>query len=205
MAFSPASGEPGILTFPDNFEFDDTIAPKELGRMILEALDRSRRVAEAAAGNHYPSKELTLLDEGVLTVQMPRDKHFVDAEDLGVAEIYQAYEYISREGAASAACFYVGIGAELDCCLEAEHIKTVWEGLYGKAEQFEVKEGTFGLFTLRAELKNKKMHRISYFLQQEEDLLLECAMELSQPEKRKKLAVILPKLFEKFVRECKKK
>jgi len=205
MDFSPASGEPGILTFPDNFEFDDTIAPEELGRMILEALDRSRRVAEAAAGNHYPSKELTLLDESVLTVQMPRDKHFVDAEDLGVAEIYQAYEYISREGAASAACFYVGIGAEIDCCLEAEHIKTVWEDLYGKAELLQVEKGTFGLFTLRVELKNKKMHRISYFLQQEEDLLLECAMELSQPEKRKKLADALPELFEKFARECKKK
>ena len=205
MDFSPASGEPGILTFPDNFEFDDTVAPEELGRMILEALDRSKKLAEAAKGNLYPSKELTLLDESILNVQMPRDKHFVDAEDLGVAEIYQAYEYISREGAASAACFYVGIGGELDCCLATEHIRQVWEGLYGKAEQFEVTEGVYGIFTLRAELKNKKVHRVSYFLQQEEDLLLECAMELYQPEKRKKLAETLPELFEKFAKECKKR
>ena len=205
MDFSSASGEPGILTFPDNFEFDDTIAPEALGEMLLEALDRSRRLAEAAAGNHYPVKDVTLLDESILTVQMPKDRHFADAEDMSVAEVYQAYEYISREGAAPAACFYIGIGAELDCKLEAGHIRSVWETRYGAAEQFEVKEAACGLFTLRAELKNKKVHRISYFLQQEEALLLECAMELSQPEKRKKLAETLPELFEKFVRECRRK
>ena len=200
-----STGKAGILTFAEALEFDDTVAPEELGRMILEALDRSKRLAEAAKGNLYPSKELTLLDESILNVQMPRDKHFVDAEDLGVAEIYQAYEYVSREGAAPAACFYVGIGGELDCSLATEHIRQVWEGLYGKAEQFEVTEGAYGIFTLRAELKNKKIHRVSYFLQQEEDLLLECAMEFYQPEKRKKLAETLPELFEKFAKECKKR
>ena len=205
MDFSPASGEPGILTFPDNFEFDDTIAPEALGKMLLEALDRSRRLAEAASGNHYPVKDVTLLDESILTVQMPKDRHFADAEDMSVAEVYQAYEYISREGAAPAACFYIGIGAELDCKLEAGHIRSVWESRYGAAEQFEVKEAACGLFTLCAELKNKKVHRMSYFLQQEENLLLECAMELSTPEKRRKLGETLPELFERFARECRRK
>jgi hypothetical protein len=43
------------------------------------------------AGDFYPTKKIELLDESELTVEAPRDKHFSDFEDNGVAEIFENF------------------------------------------------------------------------------------------------------------------
>lgn len=199
-----STGKPGLLTFDTPLEFDSSISPEELGRMTLEAFDRCQQLRDAAAGNKFPKKQLTLLDESVLEVQMPRDKHFSDSEDMGVGELYQVYEYFPKEDADSCAHFCLGIGAELNCDLSEENILAAWENYHGKAEHFAVQEVKHGIYSLRAELRNKNVHKVSYFMPQNEALLLECTMELFQPGKRKKLDEKLMQLFEEFVEKCKK-
>ena len=75
------------------------------------------------------------------------------------------------------------------------------QAFYGKAEFFEVQ---YGVFKLRVEMRNKATHKISYLLQMEEDLLLECGMDVHQPNRRKKLDENLSALFEEFTLECKR-
>ena len=98
----------------------------------------------------------------------------------------------------------MGIAPELDCNLDVQNIKSCWEEVYGKAEFFEVQEVEYGLFKLRVEMRNKATHKISYLLQMEEDLLLECGMDVHQPNRRKKLDENLSALFEEFTLECKR-
>ena len=78
-----------------------------------------------------------------------------------------------------------------------------WEEFYGKADFFEMQEGDYGIFKLRIEMKNKHTHKISYLLRQDEDLLLECGMDVHQPNRRKKLDENLIELFKEFVLSCK--
>lgn len=63
---------------------------------------------------------------------------------------------------------------------------------------FEVKPTEHGIWGLRAEMKNKSVHRISYLLQIDESELLDCTMELRKPNSRKKLSA----LFEEFALRC---
>ena len=205
MAGRNSTGKPGLLTFDTPLEFDSSISPEELGRMTLEAFERCQQLRDAAADNKFPKKNLTLLDETMLEVQMPRDKHFSDSEDMGVGELYQVYEYFPKEDSEDAqAHFFLGIGAELDCDLSEENILAAWEKYHGKAEFFEVQEVKYGIYSLRAELRNKNVHKVSYFMPQNATLLLECSMELFQPGKRKKLDEKLASLFEEFAEKCRK-
>ena len=87
--------------------------------------------------------------------------------------------------------------------MSVSNIQKVWETMYGTVEQWEVKEQETGIFTLRVEMKNKEHHRISYLLQMEEDLLLECTMDVMQPNRRKKTDAKLVEMLEKFVMDCK--
>lgn len=199
-----STGKPGLLTFDTPLEFDSSILPEELGRMTLEAFERCQKLRDAANGNKFPKKKLTLLDESILEVQMPKDKHFSDSEDMGSGELYQVYEYFSKEDAEdSQAQFFLGIGAELKCDLSKENILAAWENYHGKAQFFEVQEVSHGIYSLRAELRNKNMHKISYFMPQSKNLMLECSMEVFQPGKRKKLDEKIVPLFEIFAKECK--
>ncbi|MCM1478134.1 MAG: hypothetical protein NC085_00430 [Muribaculaceae bacterium] len=199
---SYSTGEPGILTFDTPLEFTDYSDPEKLGEMIIEALDRCRKITDKVAGNPYPEKSIELLNGGTVTVSAPRDKHFSDYDDCGVGEIYQAYMYLPREDAEWSAAFSLGIAAELDCDMSGENICRVLEKLYGKAEFFEVKDVEYSIFKLRAEMRNKNVHRISYLLQIDECELLDCTMELRKPNSRKKLDEKLTGLFEEFVRKC---
>lgn len=52
-------------------------------------------------------------------------------------------------------------------------------------------------------MKNKSTHKISYILPQDEDLLLECGMDVHQPNRRKKLDEKLMELFKDFALSCK--
>ena len=87
--------------------------------------------------------------------------------------------------------------------MSENNIRRAWENLYGKAEFFEIKPTEYGIFKLRAEMKNKSVHRISYLLQLDESELLDCTMELRKPNSRQKLDEKLLALFEEFARQCK--
>ena len=197
-----SQGEKGILTFDTPLEFTDHSDPEKLGKIIIEALDRSRKISDKVAGNPYPEKTIELLSGTTMIVPAPRDKHFSDCEDYGVGELHQAYLYFPKEGADSSAEFYLGIAAELDCDMSEDNIRHAWEKLHGKAEFFEVIQAEHGIWGLRAEMKNKSVHRISYLLQIDESELLDCSMELHKPNSRKKLDEKLTEMFEEFARKC---
>lgn len=55
---------------------------------------------------------------------------------------------------------------------------------------------------MRVEMKNKNTHRISYMLQMEDDLLLECGLEIHQPNSKKKIDEKLVQVFETFASGC---
>lgn len=201
---SDSLGEPSVLTFDTPLEFTDYSDPEKLGAMIIEALDRSRKIGEKVSGNYRPPKIIELLSGSEVIVEAPRDKHFADYDDYGVGEMYQAYMYLPREDSEEAsAAFYIGMDAELNCDMNEENIRKAWEKQNGKAEIFEVKSVEYGIFKLRAEMRNKSVHRISYLLQIDESELLDCTMELYKPNSRKKLNEKLTGLFEEFARGCK--
>lgn len=182
-----------------------TATAEEIGRAVIEVFEAAEEYYnEKPAYDPYPTKSLQLLDEASLTVKYPADRHFVDEEDGGAAEIYQCYSYQQQEGGESSAEFFLGIAPELDCNMESGNVRSAWEELHGKAETFEMQECGHEVFTHRAEMRNKSVHKISYLVQSEEDLLLECSMEVHQPGRRKKLDEKLTGLFEKFVMNCKR-
>ena len=177
---------------------------EEIGKAVIEVFEAAEEYYhQFPAYDPYPIKQLELLDGSNLMVKHPKDKHFMDYEDYGVGELYQCYSYLPKEDGESTAEFFVGIAPELDCNLDVQNIKSCWEEVYGKAEFFEVQEVEYGLFKLRVEMRNKATHKISYLLQMEEDLLLECGMDVHQPNRRKKLDENLSALFEEFTLECK--
>lgn len=176
---------------------------EEIGRTVIDVLEAS----EAYYQDHketeaWRRKAVELADGTSLTITYPKDRHFEDCEDCNVAEIYQCYEYHTQEGSESSAEFFVGMAAELDCSLEEENVASTWERIYGKADSFEMKAISHGIYKFRAEMRNKDCHKISYFLQTAEDLLLECGMQIHQPNRRRKLDEKLAALFEEFASGC---
>lgn len=174
----------------------------EIGKAIKDVFDAADEfyLNEKEEGG---IKQIQLLNGIMLIVKTPKDSHFEDSGDGSAAEIYQCYSYIPKENAESSAQFFLGIAPELDCNLETTDIQNAWEDLYGKADYFDVRKGTHGIYSTRAELKNKEIHKISYFLQISNDLLLECGMDVHQPNKRKKLDEKLVQQFEEFALSCK--
>lgn len=173
-----------------------------MGEMVMEALERSRKMGDITSGDNYPPQNIELLNGSEVIVEAPHDKHFADYGDYGVGELHQAYLYFAKEGADSSTEFYLGIAAELDCDMSEDNIRKAWEKLHGKAEFFKVRPTEHGIFKLRAEMKNKSVHRISYLLQIDESELLDCTMELHKPNTRKKLDEKLTGLFDEFALRC---
>ena len=177
---------------------------EEIGKAVLSAFEALEDYYKNNKEQQdYFTKNIELLGGSMLTLTVPKDNHFIDSEDCHAAEIYQCYSYLSQEGAESSAEFFLGIAPELDCNLDALNVRSSWEEFYGKADFFEMQEGDYGIFKLRIEMKNKHTHKISYLLRQDEDLLLECGMEVHQPNRKKKLDEKLVDLFQEFVLSCK--
>lgn len=167
---------------------------------VLLAADEKYSIGSLAKNDL--TKTVHLLGGPQLTIIPPKDKHFEDIGDGGAAEIYQCYSYVAQEGAKPSGEIYVGMAAELNCNLEEANIRKCWEEMYGKTEYFEFKQVNYGIYKLRAEMRNKEVHRISYLVRQEEDLLLECTMNVNQPSRRKKIDERMTRLFEKFALTC---
>lgn len=192
-----STGGADRLRFDTPLEFDDTIPAEELGRMVIEAFERSRQLAE---GKLYATKEILLPNGTRLELRMPWDKHFIDMKNKGNEEAYQIYEYFPRED--GQVKFILGPALELQKNLCEENIYAVWENAFDAAEIWNRKEVTYGIYTVRAEFKNKKMHKISYFMLDANDSVLECTMELLQPNRRKKKDEKISGLFEQFALRC---
>jgi len=184
------------ITLPSTATEDD------IGQAIMDVFKTVEMHNNVLVEDFY--QNIKLLNNSQITLSMPDDAHFVDNKDGGSAEIYQCYSYIPKDGDESIAEFYLGIASELDCNLSPENIRNCWIELNGKADELKVENVEYGIFRIRAEMNNKSVHKISYFLQITDDLLLECGMEVHQPNKRKKTDEKLSDLFEQFALSCKK-
>ena len=184
------------------------ILPKEaniedIGGSVIDVFATlAERYGEIIPRNERTPKHIELLDGSKMSIMPPKDRHFKDVEDCSSAEIYQCYSYCTKEDGDSSAEFFIGIAPELDCNLEASNVRNTWKDIHGQADLFEMKEVDYGIFKFRVEMKNNNSHRVSYFLQMEEDLLLECGMDVHQPNRRKKLDENLSVLFEEFALSC---
>lgn len=187
---------------PFRFKLPKEASDEEIGNAVIAALDRSDELERAIKPDPYPPVEVELLSDQKIKISPPRDRHFTDCGDGGAAEIYKLYEYSASEGADPAARLFLCIAAELDCDMTEDNIRTVWEKLYGKGENFEVADTSCGIFTLRADMRNSKVRKVSYLLRIDENELLECTLEFDYPDKRKKTEEKLLKMFEKFASDC---
>ena len=186
-------------------ELPSIVIAEQIGQAVIDAFKAAEEYYnDKPSYDPYPTKSIELLDGLTLTAKHPSDKHFSDYEDCGAGEIYQCYSYLPNEDAESSADFFVGIAAELGCDLSPENVRSSWEDVYGKADIFEIQEVDYGIFNLRVEMRNKNTHKISYLLQMGEDLLLECGMDVHQPNRRKKLDEKLVELFGEFALSCKR-
>ncbi|MCR5742262.1 MAG: hypothetical protein K6F92_00835 [Lachnospiraceae bacterium] len=177
---------------------------QEIGEAVIDVLNA---VDEYYSRNKFdPNKKIVekveLLNGSMLNVTKPSDKHFIDGFDHGAAEIYVSYDYVARDGDDASAVFYIGLGAELDCCLTEKNILDRWQETYGTADSLLINETDKGVYSLRAEFRNKEVHKISYYLRQSDDLLLECGMEVYKPGRRKKLDEKLQEQFEELTLSC---
>lgn len=183
-------------------ELPSNATAADLGNAVINAFRIIEEYAKSQKPDPYPPVEVELLSDQKVKISPPRDRHFTDMQDGGAAEIYRLYEYYPKEGAESSAEFYLGIAAELDCDISEENIRRVLEEMYGSSEMFTIGESTYETFTLRVEMRNKSVHRISYLKQIDENELLECTMEVKQPNRRKKLDERLSEMFETFADKC---
>lgn len=178
---------------------------EELGQAVIDvfsALEEYYKEHPSKKIERYPKENIELLCGSSLTFQTPKNSHFVDSNDCGAAEIYKCYSYIPNENSESVAEFFLSMAVELDCDLSTENIKSCFEEYNGKADYFEISNDKFGIFNLKAEMKNKSVHKISYYLQIDDDEILECSMEVHQPNRRKKVDEKLTALFQDFALSC---
>lgn len=184
-----------------SFELPPNATQEEIGKTIYDALNLSEEV-DNGVKKGKKEKKIKLLNGQELHIVEPIDSHFVDCGDSSTAEIYQCYNYVKNDAEVSIADIFLGIAVELDCDITVDNIHKMWGQLYGKADFFEIKNKDQGIFNLWVELKNKSVHKVSYFKKMSDDLLLECSLELQQPNKRKKLDEKITKEFEEFAVSC---
>ena len=199
---SASTGKLGIFTFDDSLEFDTDISPVCLGEMILEAFNRSKKMARVMTRGTGLPKEIDMFEGTIVEIVSPKDNHFADYDDAGAGEIYQDYAYIAREGAGASADFMLTIAPEIHEDLSCDNISSAWIEAFGKADMLQVSETEYGIFKYRGEFKNKKLYRIAYFRELNDGTALECCLEITEPDKKKKLVDRLPALFEEFALQC---
>jgi hypothetical protein len=174
-----------------------------IGIALIEAFKMSEEYIEDDITLCDAYISLEMLDGNKISFYAPDDDHFTDEQDAHAAEIYQAYSYATNEGDDPFAYMYLGIAAELNCNISKEHIESVWTRLYGEPTSFSVKEGEFGIFTHRAEFKNKDNRVISYLKQMSDDLLLDCTLVIESPGRHTRAIKTLVKAHDKLMSDCK--
>lgn len=188
-----------------NARIEAPITPEQLGRMVVEAFDRTEEIYKARLVEDMETVDrntIELLSSEKVSYEVPVDEHFVDAEDYHTGEIYQGYSYCPKDNEEPVAEFYFSMSPNADCNIEKESVLAAWEKYHGKADCFDYKKVRHPVFKRRAEFTNEKVHLISYFWEGDDEDVLECAFELKKPGVRKKLDKTLTKEFESFVKSC---
>ena len=180
----------------------DTATAEDIGKAVIDTLEISEKY-DTSKKSDVSTVDIELLNGDKIKTFPPQSRCFTDCDDGGAAEIHKLYEYSQKDSTASFARFFIGIAAELNCNTNEDNIRIVWERLYGNAEGFEVKSANCGIFTIRADMRNKNIRKISYLRCIDENELLECSMEIDSPNKRKKTEEKLLNMFEEFASKCK--
>ena len=184
-------------TLPYSTTYDD------LGKYTIDAFTELEEYYSKTSGSKRQAENINLLSGSLVEFDIPADDHFIDSDDFGVGEIYKGYSYLPKEDADSVAEMFLGIAAELDCDLTPDNIRRRWEEYNGTAISFCCKVVNYGIFTVFAELKNKNIHKVSYFLKIDDSEILECSLEVHNPNMRKKTDEKLRDLFYTFAGSCK--
>ncbi|SEA34400.1 hypothetical protein SAMN02745687_02576 [Lachnospiraceae bacterium NK3A20] len=175
---------------------------EEIGAAVLEVLRASESYYKKyKASAKEPHREIELAGGTKLIFNEPSGTEWEDCADSGSAEIYQCYRCLSKSEEEIAALF-LGIAPELDCNLDRQNIYDSWSEIYGVPDCFQVQTVDYGIFSIRVEMRNKDIHKISYFRQEEDDLLLECSVEVREPRRRKTSDQKISKQFEELSGSC---
>lgn len=200
---SDSTGKDGVLVFDKLPEFGDNISLQALGEMIIEALDRSRKLADKMSLDICPKKDIELLNGQILSIYPPKDRHIVDFLDASAAEIYQIYSYVKSWDKEPYADFFFSIAPEIYHSLSIESIKNGWYEAYNCEDEIFVSVCELGIFSFKAEFKTSKLYKQSYFRKLDEDCILECSVEIKNPNQKKKVFDKLIDLFNGFAFNCK--
>lgn len=177
--------------------------PEEIGAAIsdvceaAEYYEKNKKLEKRY--RHYRKQEEELICGRKIEYYPPKDKHF---EELGGGEIfalYQRYDYYSESLSEDViSVFGIDNAEELENDLSEENILAAWTKHFGEPETFSVKNVKHCIFTLRAEMFNKKYHRIAYIVKLGDDELLAAVMLTASPYRRKIKDQKLTELFDEF-------
>lgn len=187
-----------------NIKLPLDVGAEEMGRAVVEILDAADAIYNSGMEiDAYPETELEMDNGAVLIYRTPEDDKFNDEGDCHAAEVYQAYSYVANDYSEPKAWFSLSPAAYFDAMPTEKELIELWEEQYESAEGLELAEENMGMFTLRAEMHNKKYYKLSYFADLGDEFLLECSMEVEEPNRRKKMLEKLKSLFVRFVKSCK--
>lgn len=178
------------------------VGAEEMGRAVVEILDAS----DAIYKNEHPKAEVecTLLNEEVLKFRWPGSFKFCrDWNNRATEGYYRLYSYTKEVVDEPIAWFLLSPAGKAQSIPTKEELVESWAEAYKSAEGLEVSEENIGLFTHKAEMWNKKVYKLSYFADLGKGNLLECSMEVKEPNRRKNLVKKLLSLFMDFVTSCK--
>lgn len=192
------------ITMDKDIKLPLDVGAEEMGRAVVEILDAADAIYNSGMEiDAYPETELEMDNGAVLIYRTPEDDKFNDEGDCHAAEVYQAYSYVANDYSEPKAWFSLSPAAYFDAMPTEKELIELWEEQYESAEGLELAEENMGMFTLRAEMHNKKYYKLSYFADLGDEFLLECSMEVEEPNRRKKMLEKLKSLFVRFVKSCK--
>ena len=204
FAHAHSTGIENDLTFDTILEFDDQTPAKQLGQLIATAFERRKQLAARATGNFSPTKSITAKDGTVLHIKAPRSIKFADYSDNAQENTYQVYAYIPAYKAKSSAAFTIGDVPSLSAVFTFESIREYLRvTCHASDEQITISQTSCGIFRFRGEVQNQQTHTITYFTSTESGLILQCSMNVIEPNRRKKLDAKLSAMFSKFAANCK--
>lgn len=176
---------------------------EEIGKSVIDTFFASEKFYENNKTYKMENKkEILLLDGKRILVDLPWTDKWMDYQESGSAEIYQNYKYLSQNGEILADIFW-GLAPELDCDLGRDNIMASWQDIHGEVSFNACMPLTDSIFSLRAEMNNVDLCKISYYVQTSEDLLLECGLQVYKKYVPVKQIEKFIKLFEDLIANSK--
>lgn len=177
----------------DDIHGEDFYTAFENAVALAEEFYKKKRVARK-----YEIEQLELHGGEVISFYHPKDPMFQDMQSGHDACLYRVFEYFTKSSSEPVAAFYLGTGDNYNLDISEQNILSLWKEAHGEITEYKYEVADHGIFSVRAEMINKKCHVISYIKVLESDSILECTMELEDPLKRKSTNVKLSRLFNDF-------